>query len=66
MIVKEMKQETKECYGVWEGWDTSEEPVATHKDARRALDIAKEKGVKNPVVVFIRDPDVTYIFSVAG
>lgn len=39
--------------------------AASDKDPLRAMKKAEEKGVKNPLVVFVPKPGTTYIYNAA-
>ena len=54
----------KECAGEYiarRSW-TSKKIIAHSKDPSVAYNDARRQGVKNPVLMFIRDPNVAYLF----
>ena len=43
----------------------SKKIIAYGKDPSRVIKKARKRGFQNPVIMYIPDPDVTYIYSVA-
>jgi len=43
----------------------SKKVIAYGKDPRKVIEKARKKGFKEPVIVYVPDPNITYIYSAA-
>lgn len=68
MVVKRITNAGPEHHGkyVATAGFNSQEIIAFGKDAGKVIDEARKLGHEQPIIMFIRDPKITYIYSLSA